>query len=222
MSEKKINCNTKNLNKSQARKAAVFFSLMLLLCASFPKRTFAYVVKYKEDYFKLYHVHHQQFPDDCIENIYWLEKAVNADFANPYYAFAKVETESQWEKYRYLFQMHLNLKLIEQHLRMARIYDKKVAYFYDAPWKDEYLRNLKQAKSYYEAGYYYWREAKLWAEKANTSKFNFLYITDLQNWEDERERIVTEELDYKAILDRELTRLNKVIADLESMTEKKY
>ena len=118
--------------------------------------------------------------------------------------------------------MHLNLKLIEQHLRMARIYDKKAAYFYDAPWKDEYLRNLKQAKSYYQAGYYYWQEAKLWAEKANTSQFNFLYITSLQNWEDERERIVTEQLNYKAILDRELTRLQKVIDDLEAMTQKSY
>jgi len=182
----------------------------------------AYVVKYKEDYYRLYHIHHKQNPNDCLENIYWLEKAVSADFANPYYAFTKVENERQWEKYRYLFQMHLNLKLIEQHLRLGRIYDKKAAYFYDAPWKDEYLRNLKKAKSFYEAGYYYWQEAKLWAEKANTSQFNFLYITSLQNWEDERERIVTEQLDYKAILDRELTRLQKVIDDLESMTEKSY
>ena len=57
----------------------------------------AYVCKYKEDYYKLYHIHYQQLPDDCIENIYWLEKAVNADFANPYYAMAHVETEREWE-----------------------------------------------------------------------------------------------------------------------------
>ena len=55
----------------------------------------------------------------------------------------KITTKTEWEKYRYLFQMHLNLKLIEQHLRLGRIYDKKVAYFYDAPWKDEYLRKIK-------------------------------------------------------------------------------
>ena len=62
----------------------------------------------------------------------------------------KITTKTEWEKYRYLFQMHLNLKLIEQHLRLGRIYDKKVAYFYDAPWKDEYLRNIEKAIACYE------------------------------------------------------------------------
>lgn len=182
----------------------------------------AYVVKYKEDYYKLYHIHYAQLPDDCMENIYWLEKAVNADFANPLYAYTKIEDESQWEKYRYIFQMHLNLKLIEQHLRLGRIYDKKVAYFYDAPFKDEYLRNLEKALSCYKAAYYYWTEAQLWAEKASTTKFNFLYITNLQNWEDERERIVSGKLDYKKTLDREIQRVQKVIDDFLAMEDKNY
>lgn len=113
--------------------------------------------------------------------------------------------------------MHLNLKLIEQHLRLGRIYDKKVAYFYDAPWKDEYLRNLEKAKTCYEACYTYWQEASIWAEKAGVGKFNFLYLTGLQNWEDERERINSGKLNYKKTLDRELARLNKVIEQLKSM-----
>lgn len=182
----------------------------------------AYVVKYKEDYYKLYHIHYAQLPDDCMENIYWLEKAVNADFANPLYAYTKIENEEQWEKYRYIFQMHLNLRLIEQHLRLGRIYDKKVAYFYDAPFKDEYLRNLEKTLSCYKACYYYWTEAQIWAEKASTTKFNFLYITNLQNWEDERERIVSGKLDYKKILDREIQRVQKVIDDLVAMEDKNY
>ena len=153
---------------------------------------------------------------------YLKEKAVLADFCNPLYANAKITTKTEWEKYRYLFQMHLNLKLIEQHLRLGRIYDKKVAYFYDAPWKDEYLRNIEKAIACYEAGYYYWKEAQLWAEKANTKKFNFLFITDLQNWEDERERIKTGELNYKQILDRELTRLKKVRDEFIAMDSKNY
>ncbi len=188
----------------------------------FSSPAFSYVAKYKEDYYKLYHIHYQQLPDDCIENIYWLEQAVKADFANPYYAMAKIETEIQWEKYRCLFMMHVNLKLIEQHLRLGRIYDKQVAYFYDAPWKEEYKRNLEKSKSCYEACYYYWEEAKLWAEKASVSKFNFLCLTDLQNWEDERERVSTGTLNYKRTLDRELERLNKVLDDLNAMEEKKY
>ncbi|MDD7014535.1 MAG: hypothetical protein PUI24_06100 [Spirochaetales bacterium] len=183
---------------------------------------FSWAVKYKEDYYRLYHIHYTQTSDDCMENIYWLEQAVKADFANPLYAWGKIETEEQWEKYRYIFMMHLNLKLIEQHLRLGSIYDKKAVYFYDAPWNEEYLRNLEKAKSCYEACYYYWQEATLWAEKASVGKFNFLYITSLQNWEDERQRIVTGYLDYKKTLDRELERLNKVISELVAMTDKKY
>lgn len=195
---------------------------ILLLAIIFVCNASAYVCKYKEDYYKLYHIHYAQTSDDCIENIYWLEKAVEAPFANPLYAMAKIEDEEHWEKYRYLFMMHLNLKLLEQHLRLGRIYDKETAYFYDAPWKDEYLRNLEKAKTFYEAGYYYWQEAQLWAEKASTTNFNFLWITDLQNWEDERYRIVTGELDYKKTLDRELTRVNKVIDTYVAMDSKNY
>ena len=47
-------------------------------------------------------------------------------------------------------------------------------------------------------------------------------MTDIQNWEDERERINTGDLDYGRTLDRELTRLRKVLADLIEMNEKKY
>ena len=95
----------------------------------------AYFVTYKEQYYKLYHIHYQQYPDDTLENIYWLEKAINADFCNPLYALGKINDRTDWEKYRYLFMMHLNLKMVEQHLRLGMKYDKQVAYFYNAPWK---------------------------------------------------------------------------------------
>ena len=180
------------------------------------------MVKYKEDWYRLYHVHYQQYPDDCMENIYWLERAVKADFANPLYANAKIETEKEWEKYRYMFMMHLNLKLIEQHLRLGRIYDKKVANFYDAPWKDEYIRNLEKALSCYKTGLIYWQEAQLWAEKANVREFNFLYLTDLQYWEDERERIKTGELDYSKMLNREITRVQTVRDNFIAMKSENY
>lgn len=206
------------MQRFQIRKI-IFFLLVIFLAV---QNAYGYAVKYKEDYYRLYHVHHQQLPDDCIENIYWLEKAVNADFANPQYAAAKIENEKQWEKYRYLFQMHLNLKLIEQHLRLGRIYDKQVAYFYDAPWKEQYLRDLEKTLTCYEACRTYWQEAKLWAEKASTTKFNFLFITDLQNWEDERERIVTGALNYTKILDREISRVKKVIDDFIAMDGETY
>lgn len=195
--------------------AAAFFSIPVSQAVS-------YMVKFKEDWYSLYHVHYQQYPDDCIENIYWLEKALQADFANPLYARVKISNEKEWEKYRYLFQMHINLKLIEQHLRLGRTYDKKVAYFYDAPWKDEYLRNLEKAVSCYKASLSYWTEALQWAEKANAPGFKFLFMTEMQNWEDERERIKTGELDYGKMLSREIGRVEKVKADFLAMESKNY
>ena len=118
--------------------------------------------------------------------------------------------------------MHINLKLIEQHLRLGRTCDKKIAHFYDAPWKEEYLRDLETAKTCYTAGLHYWKEAKLWAEKAGMKKFNFLYLTDIQNWEDERFRIENGKLDYEKTITRELERIEKVIADYLAMDENTY
>ena len=195
--------------------------LIAVLCF-FQMPMHAYMVKYKEDFYRLYHVHYQQFPDDCIENIYWLEKAAQADFCNPLYANAKIENKKQWEKYRYLFQMHISLKLIEQHLRLGRIYDKKVAYFYDAPWQEEYLRNLEKALSCYNAGFYYWQEAQIWAEKAGVKEFYFLTLTDVQFWEDELERIKNGELNYGAMLEREVKRVESVRDSFLAMDSKSY
>lgn len=200
------------------KKILIIFNFLVLFFIPLQNAD-AYMVKYKEDWYKLFHVHYQQYPDDCMENIYWLEKAVEADFCNPLYADAKITTEKEWEKYRYLFQMHINLKLIEQHLRLGRVYDKKCIYFYDAPWKEEYLSNMEKALSCYKAGLYYWKEAKIWYEKANAPTFRFLYIEDLQFWEDERERIFTGELNYEKIITREVERLEKNISELKAMDE---
>ena len=194
--------------------AAAAAALVTTLCAL---PAFSYMVKYKEDYYRLFHVHYQQYPDDVIENIYWLEQAVKADFCNPLYAGVTINTDTDWEKDRYLFMMHRNLTHIEQHMRLGRTYDKQVARFYDAPWRDAYIENLGKAKTCYEAGLHYWREAKLWAEKANVGKFRFLFLTDIQNWEDERERIGSGRLDYGKILSRELARVNRVIDEFKEM-----
>ncbi|HPM72315.1 MAG TPA: hypothetical protein PLE25_05045, partial [Spirochaetales bacterium] len=45
-----------------------------------------YPVYFKEQYYRLYHTHYIQYPDDTIENIYWLEQARKADFCNPLYS----------------------------------------------------------------------------------------------------------------------------------------
>ena len=204
--------------KDKRKFLIIFFILALVSLAP----SFSYYVMYKEQYYKLYHIHYQQYPDDVMENIYYLERAAKADFCNPQYALARINDKTDWEKYRYLFNMHLNLKLVEQHLRLGRIYDKNVAHFYDAPWKEEYLRDLEKTEVCYRAALVYWQEAKLWSEKAGMGKFNFLCLTDIQNWEDEKYRIENHDLDYEKMITRELTRLEKVRQDFLAMDENTY
>ncbi|MDR3167678.1 MAG: hypothetical protein LBT93_07025, partial [Treponema sp.] len=119
----------------------------ILVCVLNVPAANAYIVRYKEQFFKLYHLHYIQYPDDTMENIYWLERAAAADFANPLYAMARIENEIQWEKYRYLFMMHINLKLIEQYLFLGNKWNKRNAYFYNAPWKEQNLESLETAET---------------------------------------------------------------------------
>lgn len=182
----------------------------------------AYVVQYKEQFYKLYHIHYTQAPDDTMENIYWLERAIEADFANPLYAMGNIANNEEWEKYRSLFMMHLNLKMVEQHLRLGSKWDKQVAYFYNAPWKEQNIDSLSTAETCYTTALFYWTEAKIWAEKANIKKFQFLFLTDLQFWEDEREKIANGKLNYERTINRELSRLERVRASFLAMDENTY
>ena len=211
----------KNERKREGKAAKVAaLALFLLAAAALP--LFSYVVRYKEQFYRLYHIHYSQSPDDTMENIYWLERAVEADFCNPLYALARIETKEEWEKYRYLFMMHVNLKLVEQHLRLGAKWDKQAAYFYNSPWKEQNIESLNTAEACYNTALYYWREATVWAEKANAGKFKFLILDDIQFWEDERERIATRELDYGRTIERELARLEQVRADFVAMDENTY
>jgi hypothetical protein len=187
---------------------ALVFVLAASLCV--PPQLDAWIVRYKEQYYRLFHVHHQQYPDDTLENIFWLEQALKANFANPLYALAKIETEEQYEKYGYLFMMHLNLKMVEQYLYLANKFNKRNAYFYNAPWKEQNLRSLDIAETYFETARHYWAEAVSWAEKARERRFRWMRLS-VEFWEDEAYRIVElKTLDYGKTITRELAMLNSV------------
>lgn len=194
--------------------------LLLITASTLPLQ--AWVVRYKEQFYRLYHTHYNRDPDHVMENIYWLERALEADFANPLHAIGRITNEKEWEKYRYLMMMHLNLKLVEQHLRLGVQWDKQVAYFFNAPWREQNLDSLNTAETCYRTALVYWNEAKLWAEKASVREFRFLFLTDLQFWEDERARITDGTLNYERTINRELTRLEKVRADFLAMDENTY
>ncbi|MDR2080198.1 MAG: hypothetical protein LBP74_10815 [Treponema sp.] len=195
---------------------------IVLLTTLHPSPLEAYYVQYKEQFYRLYHLHYMQYPDDTMENIYWLEQAIKADFANPLFALALIENESQWEKYRYLFMMHVHLKLIEQYLYLGNKWNKRNAYFYNAPWKEQNLESLETAETCYRTALYYWQAARDWAEKALDRRFRFINLIRVQFWEDEAGRVEDGTLDYGKIINRELSLLQQVREQFQAMDENTY
>ena len=197
-----------------------FVVLLLVLIPGIPVHP--YFVTYKEQYYRLFHMHLIQYPDDTMENIYWLEKALNADFCNPLYALALIENETQWEKYRYLFMMHINIKLAEQHLFLGNKWNKRNAYFYNAPWKEQNLDSLETAETCFRSALYYWNEALDWAEKLKDRRFRFMNLQRIQFWEDEASRIENNALNYGKTINRELALLEQVREKFQAMNENTY
>jgi hypothetical protein len=202
----------------EQKRVILFFLLFLAAAGAAAPPLEAYLVMYKEQYYRLFHIHYNQYPDDTVENIFWLEQALKAGFANPLYALAKIETKEHYEKYQYLFMMHLNLKMIEQYLFLANKYNKRHAYFYNAPWKTENLQSLALAESCFQTARYYWTEALGWAEKAGERRFRFMRLEKADFWEDEAYRIVElKTLDYGKTIDRELAMLRSVREQFEAL-----
>jgi hypothetical protein len=195
---------------------------IILLTILNPLPLEAYYVQYKEQFYRLYHLHYIQNPDDTMENIYWLEQAIKADFANPLFAMALIENETQWEKYRYLFMMHAHLKLIEQYLYLGNKWNKRNAYFYNAPWKEQNLESLETAETCYRTALYSWPAARDGAEKAQARRFRFINLARVQFWEDEAGRIEDGALDYEKIITRELGLLQQVREKFQAMDENTY
>jgi hypothetical protein len=204
------------------RKQALIGIMGILLLLTAAPETDAYLVRYKEQFYRLFHLHSVQYPDDTMENIYWLEQAVKADFANPLYALALIEDEVQWEKYRYLFMMHLNLKLIEQYLFLGNKWNKRNAYFYNAPWKEQNLKSLETAETSFRAALSYWDSAREWAEKARDRRFRYINLRNVQFWEDEAGRIADKSLDYGKTINRELALLQGVREKFQAMDANTY
>ena len=192
-----------------------------MLCALLvPADAVAYEILYAEQYYKLYHQNFYQYPSDFNENIWYLERALASDFANPLNALALVETPEEWERYRYLFAMHVNLELVKQYRYLAAEYDKRAAYFYNAPWKNQNLDSLRYAESYYQAALHYWSEALAWSSRA--WRLSYIELERAQYWADLNYRIEHYELDYDEIIQMDLDRLESVRQRFLEMDENTY
>ncbi|MBN1798985.1 MAG: hypothetical protein JW822_10430 [Spirochaetales bacterium] len=189
--------------------------LLLLIFFFIVPLAFAYKILYAEQFYKLFHLHFYQYPDDTMENISYLEQALKADFCNPLYALAKIETEIEYERYKSLFKMHINLKMIEQYLILGSKYDKFEVFFFhkNGPWKEDICQSLKTAEQAYRVALYYWEQAQKWSKKA--WPLRMIHLDEIQHWSDENFRIETQDLDYKKIIQKHLARINKSRVYLE-------
>lgn len=207
------------MNRIWGKKA--WAGLFLVLCGVFqPVPAEAYQILYAEQWFQLFHRHLYEDPDRAMENIYYLEQAQRADFANPLNALARVENPRQWELYRYLFYTQTSLLLIEQYLILARNFDKRTAYWYNYPWKSANLDSLNTAEQVYEFARVYWNQARDWSAKA--ARIRWIHLPEIQFWADQSHRIETGDLNYGAIIDRQLARLRRVRRDFEAMGPQTY
>jgi hypothetical protein len=180
----------------------------------------AWRILYAEEYYKLYHEHLHHYPDDTMEDISYLETALKADFANPLYALAPIKDKTEWQRYRYLFTMHVNLKLIASYLTLGNKYDKMVAYFYNYPWKRQNLDSLNTAEQVYRVAYGYWAKAKEWSARAWAMRD--IHLDAIEEWQDESFRIETGDLNYQETIDSQLARLAKVRSDFQNMDQSTY
>ncbi len=180
----------------------------------------AYRLTYREQLYELYHRHFYMYPERVAENVYWLEQALRSDFANPLNALARIENEREWEWYRSMFTMHINLLLVDLYLQWGAQYMKFDAYFYNAPWRRENLESLDRAEALFAYAELYWDAAQRWSQTAATTRF--INLEEIQYWEDQHFRIRTGELDYGRIIARHLDRVAEVRAAFAAMDQDSY
>ncbi|HEQ72026.1 MAG TPA: hypothetical protein ENN69_06015 [Spirochaetia bacterium] len=191
-------------------KYAVVAALLGLLSGPLP----ADRILYAEQYYELYHQHLYQYPDDSLENIRYLELALKADFANPLYAIARITDTTEYARYRSLFRMHVNLKLIEQYLHLGSKFDKFELYFFhrEGPWRGAICDSLGTAEWAYRSALRFWDEALKWSDEA--FRLRGVHLPEIQKWEDENFRIETDDLNYARIIRGHLDRVAEARAYL--------
>jgi hypothetical protein len=206
-----------NRDVSKVRLVALPLLLLFLVPAMGAS---AWRILYAEQYYKLYHEHLYHYPDDTMEDIFYLEQALKADFVNPLYALTPIKDKTEWERYRDLFSMHLNLKLIACYLTLGNKYDKMNAFFYNAPWKRQNLESLATAEQVYKVAYGYWTKAREWSAKAWALRD--IHLDAISEWEDENFRIENGDLNYQDTIDEQLARLARVRDQFQKMDQNTY
>lgn len=179
-----------------------------------------YRLLYKEQLYQFYHRHLYNYKERINRNIYYLEQVQRADFANPLYALAAIESDAQWRRYRNLFNMHISLLLVDQYLQLSSRYTKYNAYFYNYPWKEENIESLMIARDILGTVRYYWQEALVFSSAAWEQRI--IENAGQSYWQDQNYRIETGLLNYTQIIDRHERRIDNNIRTFQEMDQNTY
>lgn len=213
-------CTMNGIRRARRWGTGTVVTILLVAACVRPAPIEAYRLIYREQLYELYHRHFVSYPERIGENVYWLEQSLRSDFANPLYALAEVESPREWQWYRYLFTMHINVLLTDLYLQWGAQYMKFEAYFYNAPWQRQNLESLDRAEELFEYARVAWEEAQRWSREA--APIRFVHLEEIQAWEDQHHRIRTGDLDYDRIIDRHLARVAEVRSAFEAMDAETY
>jgi len=122
--------------------------------------------EYLEDYFQLYSERLYYGEDEIKLNIYFLERGLNSPFRNPSKALCLLDNPLKKKKYEILLKMHLNLKIMQNYLLLGRLYDKRIIYYFNMPFKEDLKKSLNIAKFYYNKAKEYWEKVLIYANSA--------------------------------------------------------
>ncbi|MCL2520349.1 MAG: hypothetical protein FWE37_05035 [Spirochaetaceae bacterium] len=180
---------------------------LLFLLFLVPQTGEARLIVTAEQWYRLYHQHLHRIPENEWENLVYLENALNAPFANPLNALTRITSETEWQRYQYLFRMHVNLQIVRTYIAIATKYDRQRVYFFNAPWRRQNLESLEMAEAFYGRALFFWQQALPYIELLNRPEFRWIEQPEIRFWQDELSQIRRGALNFELIINNHLERV---------------
>jgi hypothetical protein len=168
------------------------------------------VPHYVEDFYLLYGMKLYYDENSLRENIRKLSLALSTKFRHPSQAIVKIETETEYEKYKNLMLMHINYLLMRDTMKIAAQYDKQKIYFYNLDFAKTIDESLDIADALYAEALPYWKEVKKYADKASQYKIT----TELSFMESERYSIIHGETNFEKTISLNRAKIQKKKGEL--------
>ena len=169
------------------------------------------VPHYLEDYYELYGMKEYYNENSLRMNIQRLKTGLESKFRHPSEALVPTENDEEYQKYRNLLFMHLNLLIMRNTMTIAARYNLHKIKFYSRDFAKEISESMDIAKRTYEEAIPYWKEAVKYAKNASKIKIT----TGLGFIESERYSIVNNELDFDRIIRGHMKKIDEKKKKLE-------